>query len=154
MGAGEPPPQSALRADSVSPAGSVGRWTTCHRHVAAPIGGAECAHPLVSSAGSVGSRQSATGARSPPPAPRPRRCFLPLWRGRGIIIYNLIPKGGAVGVSPAGSVGRWTRATGTQRPLWHPPTVYSFASQRKLSAMGAQRGAPSLPNQWRKGQPL
>ncbi len=52
---------------------------------------------------STGSRQSATGARSPPPAPIPRRCFLPLWRGRGIIIYNLIPK------------GAW------RPPLWHPP---------------------------------
>ncbi len=31
--------------DTVSPAGSVGRWATCHRHVAAPIGGAETCLP-------------------------------------------------------------------------------------------------------------
>ena len=55
----------------------------------------------------------------PPPAPRPRRYTCPRRRGRGNILYTLIPKGDFV--SPAGSVGRWTRATGTQRPLWEPP---------------------------------
>ena len=47
------------------------------RRASSPKGGAECAHPLVSPAGSVGSRQSATGARSPPPVKK--------------VSYNLIP---------------------------------------------------------------
>ena len=40
-----PPSQSRLRRASVSPAGSVGRWTTCHRHVAAPEGEPSLASP-------------------------------------------------------------------------------------------------------------
>ena len=40
-----PLPARPCRA-TVSPAGSVGRWATCHRHVAAPIGGGKSRLPL------------------------------------------------------------------------------------------------------------
>src|SRR5699024_8155871 len=100
-------------------------------------------------------------ARSPPPAPLPWGYMFHYRRGRGMLIYSLIPKGalpplgfplrapsqsrlrrassprgrakswllrGKLSaahplVSPAGSVGRWTRATGTQRPLCEPPLL-------------------------------
>ena len=94
---------------------------TAHPRLACRLSGICGAHPLVSPAGSVGSRQSATGARSPPPVRLARYNVYP--RGTGGGLYSIISfqRGETSAVSPAGSVGRWARPTGAQRsPLTTP----------------------------------
>ena len=79
---------------------------TAHPRLACRLSGICGAHPLVSPAGSVGSRQSATGARSPPPVRLARYNVYP--RGTGGGLYSIISfqRGETSAVSPAGSVGR------------------------------------------------
>ena len=100
-------------------------------------------HPLVSPAGSVGSRQSATGARTPPPAPKPWRYLYPLRRGRGILIliFNRIFKG-ARSHLPVRSVLDGAR--------WAPgppctPMVDSCFRVRKPPNRGLSKGGRQAP---------
>ena len=60
----------------------------------------------------------------PPPAPIPWRKLFPFWRGRGIIFYNLIPKGG----------------DGCLPPLT-TPHVYKLLPQKRLSVNRGPRGS-------------
>ena len=83
--------------------------------------------------------------------------------GGGILIYNLIPKGGlAPSYLPARALvasgdrsapteagaetGRLTRATGTQRPLWKPPffkgALSVIASCDDISPIGGDKLCP------------
>ena len=110
-------------------------WSRLPARVLRPGG----ARPGPTEAGAeTGSRQSATGARSPPSHAPTMRRRVAYRHGRGRQLYSLIRKGGAFAVSPAGSVGRWTRATGTQRPPLATPHFKGTA--RLAHPAGETRG--------------
>ena len=59
----------------------------------------------------------------------------------------LVASGDRSAPTEAGAeTGRWTRATGTQRPPLITPTIQSFLPQRKLSTVGVQGGESPLEN--------
>ena len=105
-----------------------------------PKGGAECTHPLVSPAGRGGYAVPTPWSRLPARSVRgraPPALTHPLPRPDLGDVFYLSGAGGRDKSIISFQRGAW------RPPLW-PPTVYSFASQRKLSAMGVQGGAAPL----------
>ena len=86
----------------------------------------------------------------PPPMYEQLLSEIAFRHGRGRKVYSLIPKGETHVVSPAGSVGRWTRATGTQRPLCEPPPFWwPFYIAESFITRGDSKGGRQAPFEMR-----
>ena len=114
-----PLPARLCRA-TVSPAGSVGRWATCHRHVAAPTGGGKSRLPLWGSCHGIAvTERGEPGTYSRPQPKIPER---PLWRDFLVLSGHRPSPAPAPGSgSRRGAAGGWARRRGSRRAAPGPP---------------------------------
>ena len=136
-------------------------YTQAHPRLACWMGQRFEAHPLVSPAGSVGSRQSATGARSPPPVNivSGNRWFFCTGGGNKSIIsfqrgawrppfdnpHGLQLSSSKEAVFHGGPRGSWCPVGTVQRPVSAPASVGAERSPLATSARAGRRDGVSLP---------